>query len=103
GASGRPHALRSFPTRRSSDLTMYSFPATILLTETGPNTFTPVGSLNSGVTIIPAANIASGAVSLPPGTGVVTDRDEYVRGHITSDRKSTRLNSSHVSISYAAF
>jgi len=64
--------------------TMYSFPATILLTETGPNTFTPVGSLNSGVTIIPAANIASGAVSLPPGTGVVTDRDEYVRGHITS-------------------
>ena len=63
---------------------MYSFPATILLTETGANTFTPVGSLNSGVTTIPAANIASGSLSLPPGTGVVTDRDEYVRGHITS-------------------
>jgi Carboxypeptidase regulatory-like domain len=64
--------------------TMYSFPATILLTESGPNSFTPVGSLNAGVTTIPAANIASGSASLPPGTGVVTDRDEYTRGHITS-------------------
>jgi hypothetical protein len=67
-----------------STSTMYSFPATILLTETGANTFTPVGSLNSGVSIIPAADIASGSVSLPPGTGVVTDRDRYIRGHITS-------------------
>jgi Carboxypeptidase regulatory-like domain/TonB dependent receptor len=67
-----------------STSTMYSFPATILLTEAGTNTFTPVGSLNSGVSTIPAANIAGGSVSLPPGTGVVTDRGRYVRGHITS-------------------
>ena len=64
--------------------TMYSFPATIILTESGPNGFTPVGNLSNGVTTIPAVNIASGAVSLTPGTGVVTDRDSYVRGHITS-------------------
>jgi hypothetical protein len=64
--------------------TMYSYPATIILTENGVNGFTPVGSLSDGVTNIPAVNIASGSVPLTPGTGVVTDQGSYVRGHITS-------------------
>lgn len=64
--------------------TMYSYPATIILTENGVNGFAPVGNLNDGVTNIPAVNIAGGSVPLTPGTGVVTDQGSYVRGHITS-------------------
>src|SRR5438067_3683862 len=38
------------------------------------------------------------------GTGYVRDRDaEFKRRDVPRDRKSTRLNSSHVSISYAVF
>src|SRR5207249_10798306 len=33
----------------------------------------------------------------------VHGRDEKIVGHVDEDRKSTRLNSSHVSISYAVF
>jgi hypothetical protein len=61
-----------------------SFPKLIALTENGPNTFTPVGSLTEGVPVVPELDLAQGTVRLPPGTGVTTVRDEYRRGTITS-------------------
>ena len=61
-----------------------SFPKLIAISESGPNTFTPVGSLTEGVPIVPELDLTQGTVSLPPGTGVTTVQDEYVRGTITS-------------------
>src|SRR5207249_11960967 len=72
-----PH-LHSFPTRRSSDLTMsIRLPHRMRVAPVGPE-----ASSFDGSTLRPPDG--------PPAA-------EYI------DRKSTRLNSSHVSISYAVF
>src|SRR5699024_12812050 len=77
-------ALHSFPTRRSSDLRRRHVVAERQL----------VGGDQSD-----RATDAPQAVDGAMATG--QDCDEAL-GHL-SDRKSTRLNSSHVSISYAVF
>src|SRR5437773_9551938 len=82
-AAPRPPLL-SFPTRRSSDL--FGF---ILLSY-----FVIVGTSNAvnltdgldGLAIMPAVMVAGGLIASP-----------------SRDRKSTRLNSSHITISYAVF
>jgi hypothetical protein len=61
-----------------------SFPKLIALSETGPNNFTPVGTLTEGVPLVPTLDLTRGTVSLPPGTGVTTVQDVYIRGTITS-------------------
>src|SRR5437868_11199685 len=71
--------LPSFPTRRSSDL----------------------GGCLAGAGVFGAADGSAGGLR---ADGEVGEREEgavYVAGG--EDRKSTRLNSSHVSISYAVF
>src|SRR5699024_12699342 len=91
----RPHLdLHSFPTRRSSDLRTRHQRFTIL-------SLFPAGPAHLGV--------SGGAVGQQhAGRGQGSDLgDELVfQGcgiHVEQDRKSTRLNSSHVSISYAVF
>src|SRR5699024_12593441 len=85
-----PHpALHSFPTRRSSDLSVVGTyrPATTAgrsLILQGHCDVVPAGPLEMWET--------------PPFSPVIRDGRMYGR-----DRKSTRLNSSHVSISYAVF
>src|SRR5690606_40861706 len=82
--------LHSFPTRRSSDL---------------------ANGLNSSVPIVingkifERATLIDGIIKMYDSTG-----KEYVESYIfmmpsinVADRKSTRLNSSHVKISYAVF
>src|SRR5699024_12365089 len=67
---------RSFPTRRSSDLIYRAAP--LILTDVLPM-FTDLG------------------------VDVLDERPYTISDEIDGDRKSTRLNSSHVSISYAVF
>src|SRR5699024_12308278 len=76
-----PRYLHSFPTRRSSDL--------------GIGTFTPIMPTCTSFSNLRAAppSFVKIAVPLPYGFALMSSRD----------RKSTRLNSSHVSISYAVF
>src|SRR5690242_21441433 len=50
----------------------------------------------------PAGWTSADAAGLPILPGLVRP-DEIKAGHIDQDRKSTRLNSSHMSISYAVF
>src|SRR5699024_12740474 len=69
------HYLHSFPTRRSSDLSPSDH---------------PVCAADPGEPAVPAQR-RQGRVAPDPPT------------YVASDRKSTRLNSSHVSISYAVF
>ena len=61
-----------------------AFPQIIQITESGPNTFTPVGSLAAGVPLVPALDLSTGVVRLPAGAGVTTLEGEFVRGTITS-------------------
>ena len=48
------------------------------------NNVSAVGSLNDGSTIVQPADQSSGVLVLPPGAGVNTYRDEFVRGRISS-------------------
>src|SRR5437870_8921014 len=73
---GRPRDLHSFPTRRSSDLARQLCKP-------------PSGNRFGG---------AGGQLAPPPRRGSRCGPDDCPR-----DRKSTRLNSSHVAISYAVF
>src|SRR5699024_12259453 len=81
--------LHSFPTRRSSDLEIV--PA-----------LRP--SRVSGAGTGPCAFLSGAAAQRPRLRAEPRDREEgLVADRRAADRKSTRLNSSHVSISYAVF
>src|SRR5437868_8704597 len=76
--------LHSFPTRRSSDL----------WTEANSGTADAAGPSNDKVYLSPDGTLANATLlATTPHRG----------GQQGGDRKSTRLNSSHVSISYAVF
>src|SRR5690606_39329341 len=85
-----PRALPSFPTRRSSDLDRERVPAAAPaiaddVTVTGKHVVVVDDVLYTGRTVRAAMDAISDT------------------GRAASDRKSTRLNSSHVKISYAVF
>src|SRR5690606_41519048 len=85
--------LPAFPTRRSSDLC--SIQTDLARPSIAPYTATKGGLRN--LTRAMTAEWAGDGLQingLAPG---------YVRTEMTQDRKSTRLNSSHVKISYAVF
>src|SRR5690606_39920016 len=95
-------ALHSFPTRRSSDLD-----GTVLYTPrpdfAGVDSFTYRIRDNEGA----LSNVATVSIRIlnPPNAwqNPVRPLDVNGDGLVTVDRKSTRLNSSHVKISYAVF
>ena len=59
-----------------------AFPATIILTETGANTYTAIGSLTDGVTIVPQFDLTVGHVR--PNAGMTTYRGKFERGTVES-------------------
>src|SRR5437870_7496893 len=77
-----PRDLHSFPTRRSSDLFSTSTSGWVVETE-------------------PAA--IGGDEGTPAATEPCPPMPRWVGEMVRPDRKSTRLNSSHVAISYAVF
>src|SRR5207253_11289040 len=95
-----PPDLHSFPTRRSSDLQDSSGSKSLVLLsafERPPEA--------AGDTVNSAVLIAAESVSSYPGLKAAEDYFRPLTEVATSrgDRKSTRLNSSHVAISYAVF
>src|SRR5207249_10795398 len=100
----RPHrALHSFPTRRSSDLSRLrtEFPA--LLQEYATRGL----EYGQRVRVLPTGHVYRYGGLWPDSTDFfelrVLDASDRARRTFPVDRKSTRLNSSHVSISYAVF
>src|SRR5688500_19491999 len=95
----RAHVLPPFPTRRSSDLGADVSDMTIA----SPS---GAGVLNDAPTMRRPTNIDRDALRR-----AAEERDKPKRNHLmevfnsatTADRKSTRLNSSHLVISYAVF
>src|SRR5690606_40768385 len=91
--SAAPRALHSFPTRRSSDL--HPAPATYLRSKMSTEMNSVAGKarnvgVNTWLIVLGLAVLVFGL-----NTGYATWK--------AADRKSTRLNSSHVKISYAVF
>src|SRR5690606_39744473 len=81
----RPPTSTLFPTRRSSDLTRIQVEH-------------PVTEMVTGIDLVAEQlRIAAGHKLR------IRQEDVVLNGHAIEDRKSTRLNSSHVKISYAVF
>src|SRR5690606_40894414 len=101
--SGHPRDLPSFPTRRSSDLGGERVCTQIgcidglqiALEKASP---WPAGAYVFAFTLDGAPVRCSGALPLQS-----CDAGPSLRCDVAEDRKSTRLNSSHVKISYAVF
>src|SRR5207244_13381948 len=89
--------LHSFPTRRSSDLA-FGLPAASFtkVSQTGTSTYPGVDSTGGWETEI--ALDVEWAHAIAPAAKIL-----LVEANSSSDRKSTRLNSSHQIISYAVF
>src|SRR5690606_41963006 len=98
GAHRHPH---SFPTRRSSDLFVQSGWGKLHALEQVTSFFAELGLPAPGfhAVFVSATELVCGALVF---AGLFT-RLAALPLLITIDRKSTRLNSSHVKISYAVF
>src|SRR5690348_17782686 len=98
----RPPRSTLFPTRRSSDL------GNTIMIMTGAK---PEGHITHSITHPTAVNLeqtdegadAALAIKSNDGTATLMRFRAAVLPEIVEDRKSTRLNSSHPSISYAVF
>src|SRR5439155_27268768 len=97
------HVLPSFPTRRSSDL----MDGNAVLVAGGVLAVVPVVAVVEVVAVLlavsclhPMKSAASAASAAAPRSTCLV---EFNRSSFSRDRKSTRLNSSHVAISYAVF
>src|SRR5690606_39605470 len=88
----RRRNVLSFPTRRSSDLSRLD------------RLSSPVGSVEVFSTVFSFPEDVLEASSFLPHPVIMTDESSKVnKVNVNLDRKSTRLNSSHVKISYAVF
>src|SRR5699024_12698745 len=93
-----PLDLHSFPTRRSSDLVLvYGVVATIIIVRQAR----AIGYAERSDDLLIRGIMFHRATVVPYGRLQFVDVDAGPIDRI--DRKSTRLNSSHVSISYAVF
>src|SRR5439155_25659633 len=94
--------LHSFPTRRSSDLTR-SNPTcnpNLVRAQNSINAFTPQLSFDYH----PVAAFPFATAAIPDFSwSDAPTQPASPAGTLSKDRKSTRLNSSHVAISYAVF
>src|SRR5204862_6171802 len=101
-ASPLHRVLHSFPTRRSSDL-IAGRVETGTLRVGDQLVFSPANKSSVVATIERWNAPANGAAMAGDSIGITLAEQIFVeRGQkICSDRKSTRLNSSHVEISYA--
>src|SRR5690606_41570066 len=84
---GAHRGLHSFPTRRSSDLTF-------------------ADQVSGVARDVGVEGRLGGQADVPGAAGLwrdLTNNVNELAGNLTRDRKSTRLNSSHVKISYAVF
>src|SRR5699024_12048671 len=88
-----PGALHSFPTRRSSDLDEGLENVALL---------DIVEAFQADAAVVAVRDLLDVVLEAAQGRDFVL-RDDDAVAHDAEDRKSTRLNSSHVSISYAVF
>jgi Carboxypeptidase regulatory-like domain/TonB dependent receptor len=77
----------------------YTYPAAITISQVGLNSFQPAGTLETGYRVAPPPDVSSGSLALPPGVGVTTAPDNYVRGTITAFNVTAQKSfSRHMSV-----
>src|SRR5207248_6723091 len=92
-----PPPLPSFPTRRSSDLVS-------LIGSLGRSDLPPPNMTTAICYSVLGREHSNRAIVVMPEFGIwIHAQHRFFAGHLGSDRKSTRLNSSHRTISYAVF
>src|SRR5690242_21194289 len=79
------------------------FPYTTLFRSRVNNTEIMRALVTAGAIVDAATRVGPKPAARPPGAGGGSHGVGIVRGGVPPDRKSTRLNSSHMSISYAVF
>src|SRR5207248_7409121 len=102
-SSAPPLQLHSFPTRRSSDLAARCVPGVASVRPNGKDRYQGTLAVQIGpVRLVLDGDFAIVARDETAGTASIRAdaKDSRVGG---ADRKSTRLNSSHRTISYAVF
>src|SRR5699024_12581919 len=98
-----PRALPSFPTRRSSDLaTLAALLAALLLLGSASAVMVDEDGYLEEILLEDGVEIQFDDSQADASLQASLDKVNELQ-HILLDRKSTRLNSSHVSISYAVF
>src|SRR5688500_14296017 len=102
-SSARPgrHVLRSFPTRRSSDLWLCTL--RVSASTSGESGTTSGSSSNSPIRYGSSVPGSRSRTRCSPWTRMRSVPSGTLISLCTTDRKSTRLNSSHLVISYAVF
>src|SRR5690606_40872973 len=93
--AGCVRRLHSFPPRRSSDLGIGDLRTGFL----GTGTWSPDEAWATAAIEAVSASPGPAAINIRPMGGAIARVD----ADATADRKSTRLNASHVKISYAVF
>src|SRR5207253_9697275 len=98
-----PPAPHPFPTRRSSDLYGYAGIVVAFIARQNPLAIVPVAVLVGGLSA--SGGMLQRRLDLPDATVLVLQGIAFMlilgSEALYGDRKSTRLNSSHVAISYA--
>ena len=61
-----------------------AFPATIIYTETGPNTYTPIGTLSDGFPLVPVLDLTVGHLTPVAGLTTYPQNALFKRGKISS-------------------
>src|SRR5207253_10670977 len=97
-----PH-LPSFPTRRSSDLTVAQATGGAGTGQNSVQSTAATGGVGTGQASTQSTAPTGGAGTGPGSSGSTAAPSGGAGTAPGSDRKSTRLNSSHVAISYAVF
>src|SRR5690606_41346747 len=91
--------LRTFPTRRSSDLDMMEFQLKEI-NNVNPQTGEEEQLENE---LNKLENVEDISLSVENSLRILYEDEQGTYASLSQDRKSTRLNSSHVKISYAVF
>src|SRR5699024_11872868 len=97
-----PYKLHSFPTRRSSDLLHPNKRLTTTLPFLAVLTLVPISTIHA-VKSDQRRHLVHPVITVSDRRPMHTPSPIFVSFRRKADRKSTRLNSSHVSISYAVF
>src|SRR5699024_12776403 len=98
-----PRDLHPFPTRRSSDLAVLSSADRSQVDRELNGKLEDAGDRRAGALAKAAGYRLDPASAIRRVRGATKDRRVGLRPAPDTDRKSTRLNSSHVSTSYAVF
>jgi outer membrane receptor protein involved in Fe transport len=83
-----------------------TYPERLDFSANGLTSYDPVGSLTTGIPVLPAPNIVNGAVSLPAGVGpsaIIPQNSHFVRGYTESSNFTIQKDFGHGWVAEAGY